>query len=143
MYSGKRLMWVLAFTFLLMAAIYAIDNWRQQQSRLALQDEATLFDDARLNSPLEKAASQMIGDTSWLVIFPSPVLYTLNIVVPATEPAQIHLNLYSSAGELVKQLNIQTGRTISVNVSNLPAGSYVIRGVDDKGRLWFAKFIKA
>ncbi|MDQ0592699.1 hypothetical protein QFZ37_001068 [Chryseobacterium ginsenosidimutans] len=87
-----------------------------------------------VSSPL--ATHDVTGPKNDIQLYPNPVSDILNITKVSDKAAY---KIYSAAGQLVKQGNINNGQ---VNVSELIKGAYVIT-IEDKGREPFtSKFIK-
>ncbi|MDQ0592698.1 hypothetical protein QFZ37_001067 [Chryseobacterium ginsenosidimutans] len=89
-----------------------------------------------LITPTVLGTSDVVGPKNDIQIYPNPVSDILNITKVSDKAAY---KIYSAAGQLVKQGNINNGQ---VNVSELIKGAYVIT-IEDKGREAFtSKFIK-
>ncbi|WP_415329023.1 reprolysin-like metallopeptidase [Chryseobacterium sp. MMS23-Vi53] len=87
-----------------------------------------------VSAPL--ATSDVAGPKNDIQIYPNPVSDILNITKVSDKAAY---KIYSAAGQLVKQGNINNGQ---INVTELIKGAYVIT-IEDKGKESFSsKFIK-
>lgn len=78
-------------------------------------------------------------------INPNPVITRLNMVITLSENASLVYKIYTSEGREIKAATaaVATGRnTISADVSNLPAGSYMVVLVSNNERIAETRFIK-
>lgn len=75
-------------------------------------------------------AAQDIIPEHKLVVYPNPAEHTLFIKASFLPDAPISLSLYDMSGRIVKQamLNNKAGATTSINVSDLAAGFYYLKG---------------
>jgi hypothetical protein len=70
---------------------------------------------------------------------------TVSITLPleAADIDQLKVELYSVAGKRIYAATMRAlGRNISVPVSEIPAGKYVVRVSDSQGNMWRAVFLK-
>lgn len=87
-----------------------------------------------VNAPL--ATNDVAGPKNDIQIYPNPVSDILNITKVSDKAA---FKIYSAAGQLVRQGNINNGQ---INVSELVKGGYIIT-IEEKGKDAFtSKFIK-
>ena len=78
------------------------------------------------------------GQTGTLSIKPTLVHSTMNIILPASGPAQV--SIFNTSGQLVKTL-ISESEGFSINVSGLSTGEYFLRATQGK-KLYATKFFK-
>ncbi len=76
-------------------------------------------------------------DPKVLVLFPNPVSNTLTIRFPGDLSAQT-LFVYNPSGQLVRKMHC-LGQSITMNVSSLPSGQYIIRTLPSMQMLRFIK----
>jgi hypothetical protein len=89
-----------------------------------------------VTSEIQLATNDVAGPKNDIQVYPNPVSDILNITKVSDKAAY---KIYSAAGQLVRQGNINNGQ---INVSELIKGAYVIT-IEDKGREPFtSKFIK-
>jgi bacillolysin len=74
-----------------------------------------------------------------LTVFPNPTNNTLNVTLN-NEAVNGTVKIYSLAGSLVKSVSMSNGKK-QINVSDLPAGVYII-SVDDPKEPFVARFVK-
>lgn len=78
-------------------------------------------------------------------VFPNPVITTLNIFISSSEHHNIILQMIDMNGRLMKQTNATTetgSNTISVDVSSLIKGVYMLKVISSTGETAVSKFIK-
>lgn len=89
-----------------------------------------------LVTPTVLATSDIAGPKNDIQIYPNPVSDILNVTKVSDKASY---KIYSAAGQLVRQGNINDGK---INVSELVKGGYVIT-IEEKGKdLFNSKFIK-
>ena len=75
-------------------------------------------------------------------MYPNPVIEKLNIDINVERASDIEIGIYDVIGQLIQPLEvtrIDGGKTtITVNVSDVPVGAYVIR-LDIDGQVHFEK----
>lgn len=79
------------------------------------------------------------------VLYPNPACDFIFCSIKTKEQhEEIHLEVWNAAGQLLKPLSteLQTDQIISIPVSNLPAGQYMIRFTDSAGNSISKSFIK-
>ena len=75
-------------------------------------------------------------------IFPSPAQHTVNIVLPNSDEA-IHADIFNVNGQRAKSFDMVQGNLVSIDISDLEMGVYIIHfNVPNKGIIT-KKFIKA
>ena len=105
-------------------------------------------DPLQSNTVLNTIQFAATKEASELLIFPIPVLEELNIVGQIQtlnsriNPLLVDLTVYDLQGKAI--LNFQNADDLVVkrNVSDLPAGTYVVSALDKNGKLFKGKFIK-
>ena len=84
------------------------------------------------------------GDLSIYAASPNPANTTININFSVAKPATVEIQVYDVTGKIVKTVknnDVVTGKNaISVDVSNLEAGSYMY-SINANGNKMFSKFI--
>jgi len=75
-----------------------------------------------------------------LLIYPNPARTTLNVNLPAQTQTQTLIEIYSSAGALVKTQNTANA-LLTLDITALPAGIYTIR-VKQNGTTSTSEFVK-
>ena len=84
------------------------------------------------------------GDLSIFAASPNPANTTININFSVAKPAAVEIQVYDITGKIVKTIknnDVVTGKNaISVDVSNLEAGSYLY-SIDANGNKMFSKFV--
>jgi len=89
-----------------------------------------------LVTPTVLATNDIAGPTNGIQIYPNPVSDILNVTKVSDKTSY---KIYSAAGQLVRQGNINSGK---INVSELIKGGYVIT-IEEKGKdVFTSKFIK-
>jgi hypothetical protein len=78
------------------------------------------------------------ADSNNLVIYPQPVEETLNMRSPAEAQS---VDIYDMSGRRVVSQSLGGGRTHSVGVGSLTAGTYIIN-VNCSGKVYKEKFVK-
>ncbi len=78
-----------------------------------------------------------------VITFPNPAVSEMHVTIPLSwQNKTVAFNIYNVNGSLVKaKINSNTGQTETLNVSNLPAGTYILKamsGTDNSTQ----KFIK-
>jgi hypothetical protein len=84
------------------------------------------------------------GDLTMYAASPNPANTTININFSVAKPATVEIQVYDITGKMVKTVknnNVVTGKNaISVDVSNLEAGSYMY-SINANGNKMFSKFM--
>ena len=89
-----------------------------------------------LVTPTVLATNDVTGPANGIQIYPNPVSDILNVTKVSDKASY---KIYSAAGQLVRQGNINSGK---INVSELIKGGYVIT-IEEKGKdIFTSKFIK-
>lgn len=70
--------------------------------------------------------------TGSIQVYPNPANTLLNIVFQNPADAVANIQLFNSIGSMMLHQQASTSQSISIDVSNLPAGIYVLRVVDAK-----------
>ena len=74
-----------------------------------------------------------------LHIYPNPADDMLNILI--NEPSKnMKASILDSTGKIVKSIKLKSGEN-SINIHNLPSGTYIIRAMDGSGT-WSKRFVK-
>ena len=74
-------------------------------------------------------------------IAPNPATNELNIKINSTDKSNIEISILSLSGSILKKLNTDL-MTVSVNISDLPAGNYICR-INSGNYQSYKKFVKA
>ena len=75
-----------------------------------------------------------------LTIFPNPTNDILNITTNINE--NLRVQIINAAGQFIIDDMVISLQNQSVDVSNLPSGFYVLKGMTDSGQSYIGKFIK-
>ena len=91
-------------------------------------------------SPLNIASEGFIIEE--ISLYPNPVADMANVAFRSTESGMIAVEIYSMEGRLIRSIseNVTVGsNVISINVSELPKGNYIVRTDKDSKGLRFIK----
>ena len=78
---------------------------------------------------------------NYVELFPNPCKETLNIRSVDPHDPITKISVYSISGHLMDKLTVST-REMVINTGTYPAGTFVVYGETDAGRLFCRKFIK-
>ena len=69
-----------------------------------------------------------------ILVYPNPANDKLNITLPYSEYRNLEYQIFNAKGMLVMQNNtVNAGEVFSINISELPAGAYIIKFIDNDG----------
>lgn len=76
-------------------------------------------------------------------LFPNPANETLQLMFSEPINFDIDVSIFNMMGQIVSQINgVQIANTYTIEISELPAGFYILSAVDNKGNKWTQPFIK-
>jgi len=76
-------------------------------------------------------------------LFPNPANETLQLMFSEPINFDIDVNISNMMGQIVSQTNgVQIANIYTIEISELPAGFYILSAVDNKGNKWTQPFIK-
>jgi hypothetical protein len=76
-----------------------------------------------------------------MTLSPNPASQSINMEFEETSEARL-IQIFDLQGRLVKQQSVSGAQDIhSIDVYNLPVGTYILRSTDDKGRLSQEKMV--
>jgi hypothetical protein len=76
-----------------------------------------------------------------MTLSPNPASQSINMEFEETSEARL-IQIFDLQGRLVKQQSVSGAQDIhSIDVYNLPVGTYIVRSTDDKGRLSQEKMV--
>ena len=79
-----------------------------------------------------------------LKIFPNPAGDILHLQIASTRARSLAVSIWNIPGQLVSPLyELSTGGTTSLDVSTLPAGTYILQIKDENAQQHAVKFVKA
>ncbi len=100
-----------------------------------IESRAMTTDDA---VELEEETTEIIVENIDVAVYPNPVSNIMNVTISDIDQV-VEVNLYSQGGSLVTPLDID--HEISVDVSDLPSGMYVVKALQQNGRVTSEKVI--
>ena len=95
-----------------------------------------------LDQMFEDFTSELFGE---LLLYPNPMENLLNLQIDLTQDEIVNLELYSLTGQVVYdlQLNLMAGQqTIDLDLSDIPAGSYVLQLSNKNGERQTQQVVK-
>ncbi len=86
----------------------------------------------------------LTGKSGSLVLYPNPVVSSLNMVIPADAGQKVTIRIYDIAGRLMMEVAealTAPDRKLKLNLPSLDKGSYVVK-VDGAGRMYAGRVIR-
>jgi hypothetical protein len=75
-------------------------------------------------------------------IYPNPVIDMLNILYTANTPKLLEIIIYNLQGKKIKSFKVNSKNIISLTLTDLPSGIYILQVLNEKQILFNSKFSK-